>query len=87
MTAEPGYDHVERSPRPNALELLLQVIPSKVAPVTEETVAQVIRRIYAAGIRPDWWKLEPMASAEGWPPPVPRSRRMPAIPRHRRAGP
>jgi 5-dehydro-2-deoxygluconokinase len=31
-----------------------------------DTVARVIRRLYALGIRPDWWKLEPQASAEAW---------------------
>jgi 5-dehydro-2-deoxygluconokinase len=52
--------------RRNRLELLVEVIPSKVAPVTETTAAEVIERIYAAGIWPDWWKLEPMTSAAAW---------------------
>ncbi|HEU0222281.1 MAG TPA: PfkB family carbohydrate kinase, partial [Paracoccaceae bacterium] len=52
--------------RRQGLEFLLEIIPSKVGPVTDETVAAVIRRFYALGVRPDWWKLEPMVSAAAW---------------------
>ncbi|WP_421979684.1 bifunctional 5-dehydro-2-deoxygluconokinase/5-dehydro-2-deoxyphosphogluconate aldolase [Roseibium sp.] len=52
--------------RRNRLELLLEVIPSKVAPVNDDTNAQIIRRIYELGIYPDWWKLEPMTSLDAW---------------------
>ena len=52
--------------RRNDLEFLLEVIPSKVGPVDDETTARLIRRFYAAGIYPDWWKLEPMRSRAGW---------------------
>ncbi len=52
--------------RRNNLEFLLEIIPSKVGPVTEGTVATLIRQFYAAGIYPDWWKLEPMAARAGW---------------------
>ncbi|MGB0659101.1 MAG: bifunctional 5-dehydro-2-deoxygluconokinase/5-dehydro-2-deoxyphosphogluconate aldolase [Mangrovicoccus sp.] len=52
--------------RRNNLEFLLELIPSKVAPVTKETTATLIRQFYEAGIYPDWWKLEPMADAEAW---------------------
>lgn len=52
--------------RRNRLEFLLELIPSKVGPVTDDTVATLIRRIYQIGIYPDWWKLEPMASATAW---------------------
>lgn len=54
------------SARRNALEFLLEVIPSKVGTITPETTATLIRQFYAAGIYPDWWKLEPMADAQGW---------------------
>lgn len=54
------------SARRNQLEFLLEIIPSKVGPVTEETTATLIRQFYAAGIYPDWWKLEPMAARAGW---------------------
>ncbi len=52
--------------RRNRLEFLLEVIPSKVAPVGDETTARVIRRFYEIGVHPDWWKLEPMRSEAGW---------------------
>ena len=48
--------------RRNRLELLLEVIPSKVAPVQDDTSARVIQRFYDLGIFPDWWKLEPFAT-------------------------
>ncbi len=52
--------------RRNDLEFLLEVIPSKVGPVDDRTTATLIRQFYAAGIYPDWWKLEPMKTAAGW---------------------
>lgn len=52
--------------RRNGLEFLLEVIPTKVAPVTSETNAALIRQFYQAGIYPDWWKLEPMADTASW---------------------
>lgn len=52
--------------RRNRLELLLEVIPSKVGPVTDDTSAKVIQRFYDIGIYPDWWKLEPFTSAAAW---------------------
>ncbi|AWB48640.1 5-dehydro-2-deoxygluconokinase [Gemmobacter aquarius] len=48
--------------RRNRLEMLLEIIPSKVAPVTDDTSAIVIQRFYDLGIYPDWWKLEPFAT-------------------------
>ncbi|WBU62460.1 bifunctional 5-dehydro-2-deoxygluconokinase/5-dehydro-2-deoxyphosphogluconate aldolase [Paracoccus aerodenitrificans] len=52
--------------RRNQLEFLLEVIPSKVGPVDDTTTATLIRQFYAAGVYPDWWKLEPMKTREGW---------------------
>jgi len=52
--------------RRNRLEMLLEVIPSKVAPVDDDTTAQIIERIYALGIYPDWWKLEPFKTQAAW---------------------
>ena len=48
--------------RRNRLEMLLEIIPSKVAPVDDQTSAQAIRRFYEIGVYPDWWKLEPFAT-------------------------
>lgn len=52
--------------RRNGLEFLLEIIPSKVAEVDEHTTAALIERFYAIGLYPDWWKLEPMTSADAW---------------------
>ncbi|MNR85383.1 5-dehydro-2-deoxygluconokinase [compost metagenome] len=52
--------------RRNRLEFLLEIIPSKVGATDDHTVATLIRQFYAAGIYPDWWKLEPMKTAAGW---------------------
>ncbi|HFQ15367.1 MAG TPA: DUF2090 domain-containing protein, partial [Rhodobacteraceae bacterium] len=47
-------------------ELLLEIICSKHGPVGPDTVRTVLQRFYDLGIRPDWWKLEPAADAQGW---------------------
>ena len=50
----------------NRLEFLLELIPSKVAPVTDDTSATLIQRLYDLGIHPDWWKLEPFTTDQAW---------------------
>ena len=52
--------------RRNRLEMLLEIIPSKVAPVNDETSAHIIQRFYDLGVYPDWWKLEPFTTAAAW---------------------
>jgi 5-dehydro-2-deoxygluconokinase len=52
--------------RRNRLEVLLEVIPSKVGAVDEDTTARIVERIYGLGLYPDWWKLEPFRSAAAW---------------------
>ena len=52
--------------RRNRLELLLELIPSKVGPITDDTTAKLITRFYDIGICPDWWKLEPLQTARAW---------------------
>jgi Uncharacterized protein conserved in bacteria len=52
--------------RRNRLEMLLEIIPSKVGPCDDRTAARVIERFYEIGVFPDWWKLEPMRSAGAW---------------------
>jgi len=52
--------------RRNRLEMLLEVIPSKVGPVDDATTARLIERFYDIGIYPDWWKLEPMQTEAAW---------------------
>lgn len=46
--------------------LLIEIIASKHGAMDEATVALVLTRLYALGIRPDWWKLEPQASEAAW---------------------
>ena len=52
--------------RRNRLEFLLEIIPSKVEAVGDDTTAAVIRRFYDIGVYPDWWKLEPATSKAAW---------------------
>ncbi|MEB3043967.1 bifunctional 5-dehydro-2-deoxygluconokinase/5-dehydro-2-deoxyphosphogluconate aldolase [Rhizobium mulingense] len=52
--------------RRNGLEFLLEIIPSKVAPVDDQTTAILIQQFYDLGVFPDWWKLEPMTTAAAW---------------------
>jgi 5-dehydro-2-deoxygluconokinase len=47
-------------------ELLVEIIAGKHGPLGDDTVAQVISRLYDLGIRPDWWKLEPQATRAAW---------------------
>ncbi|WP_287850883.1 5-dehydro-2-deoxygluconokinase [Acidiphilium sp.] len=65
-TQEAAVRRLFEAARRNDLEFLLEIIPSKVGPVNDGTTAALIRRFYAAGIYPDWWKLEPMASLAAW---------------------
>jgi 5-dehydro-2-deoxygluconokinase len=47
-------------------ELLLELIlPSDMAS-DSHTVARSIRRLYGLGVRPDWWKLEPLTDPAAW---------------------
>ncbi len=52
--------------RRNRLEFLLELIPSKVGPVTDDTTATLVQRFYDLGIYPDWWKLEPFTTDQAW---------------------
>ena len=52
--------------RRNRLEMLLEIIPSKVAAVNDDTSAEVIQRFYDIGVYPDWWKLEPFTTDAAW---------------------
>ncbi|MHA1158639.1 MAG: bifunctional 5-dehydro-2-deoxygluconokinase/5-dehydro-2-deoxyphosphogluconate aldolase [Alphaproteobacteria bacterium] len=52
--------------RRNRLDMLLEVIPSKVGPVDDNTTAAIIERFYEIGVYPDWWKLEPLKTDAAW---------------------
>jgi 5-dehydro-2-deoxygluconokinase len=47
-------------------EFLLEVIASKHGPVATDTIARIIDHIYALGVYPDWWKLEPAQDDTTW---------------------
>lgn len=47
-------------------ELLLEVIPPREMPADESTLPRALEQLYQAGLRPDWWKLPPCATAAGW---------------------
>jgi 5-dehydro-2-deoxygluconokinase len=56
------YDAARR----NGLELLIEIICSRHGPMDDGTTATVIALLYGAGIKPDWWKLEPQPTADAW---------------------
>jgi 5-dehydro-2-deoxygluconokinase len=47
-------------------ELLLEIIAPEDPPANEDSTARALERLYDIGIMPDWWKLEPSASAAAW---------------------
>jgi len=47
-------------------ELLVEVIPPPGRPADDSTVPRALAAIYAAGVRPDWWKLASPGTAAGW---------------------
>ncbi|MDO5630241.1 MAG: 5-dehydro-2-deoxygluconokinase [Paracoccus sp. (in: a-proteobacteria)] len=63
---EATVSRLYQAARRNGLEFLLEIIPSKVGPVDDATTAMLINQFYAAGIYPDWWKLEPLTSPAAW---------------------
>jgi 5-dehydro-2-deoxygluconokinase len=52
--------------RATGRELLIEIIAGKHGAFADTTVAAVLERLYALGIKPDWWKLEPQRSAAAW---------------------
>jgi 5-dehydro-2-deoxygluconokinase len=56
------YDAVRTSKR----ELLVEIICGRHGKVGDGTVAAVLDRLYAIGIRPDWWKLERQHTPAAW---------------------
>ncbi len=47
-------------------DLLVEIIAGRHGALADDTVARVLTRLYAAGLKPDWWKLEPQRSAAAW---------------------
>ena len=47
-------------------DLLVEIIAGKHGPLSADTLPRVLARLYAIGLRPDWWKLEPQCDAACW---------------------
>ncbi|BCG91675.1 bifunctional 5-dehydro-2-deoxygluconokinase/5-dehydro-2-deoxyphosphogluconate aldolase [Mesorhizobium sp. 131-2-1] len=47
-------------------ELLVEIIAGKHGKLDDTTIPRALEELYALGIKPDWWKLEPQASASAW---------------------
>jgi 5-dehydro-2-deoxygluconokinase len=47
-------------------ELLIEIIASKNGSLDDTTVSRALTELYDAGLKPDWWKLEPQASRRAW---------------------
>jgi 5-dehydro-2-deoxygluconokinase len=60
------YRQLYEAARKVGRELLIEIIASKHGPVDRFTTARVMQEIYALGIKPDWWKLEPQADPKSW---------------------
>ncbi|RWB55960.1 MAG: DUF2090 domain-containing protein, partial [Mesorhizobium sp.] len=47
-------------------ELLIEIIAGKHGKLDDTTIPRALEELYALDIKPDWWKLEPQASAGAW---------------------
>jgi 5-dehydro-2-deoxygluconokinase len=61
-TLRAAYDATRKVGR----EILIEIIASKAGAVDDTTTARALTQLYDAGLRPDWWKLEPQPSAAAW---------------------
>ena len=47
-------------------DLLVEIIAGKHGTLRDDTISRALTELYDAGIKPDWWKLEPQASPAVW---------------------
>ncbi|MDP1730406.1 MAG: 5-dehydro-2-deoxygluconokinase [Devosia sp.] len=47
-------------------EILIEIVASKNGPVDDRTAARALGELYDAGLKPDWWKLEPQPTTKAW---------------------
>lgn len=47
-------------------ELLVEIIAGKHGELKDDTVSRALSELYALGLKPDWWKLEPQPTANAW---------------------
>lgn len=57
---------VQDACRRQGRDLLIEIIAGKNGALASDTVARVVERFYAAGLKPDWWKLEPQRDPAAW---------------------
>lgn len=55
-----------RACRATGHELLIEVIPPREMRCDATTLARAMQQIYARGVRPDWWKLQPPPDSATW---------------------
>lgn len=61
-TLRAAYDATRKVGR----EILIEIIASKAGPVDDTTTSRALTELYDAGLKPDWWKLEPQPSSAAW---------------------
>jgi 5-dehydro-2-deoxygluconokinase len=47
-------------------EILIEIIAASTGNSTTGTIPRALEELYDAGLKPDWWKLEPQASRAAW---------------------
>ncbi|MGE6783387.1 bifunctional 5-dehydro-2-deoxygluconokinase/5-dehydro-2-deoxyphosphogluconate aldolase [Ensifer adhaerens] len=47
-------------------EILIEIIAGKHGKLDDQTIPRALTELYDAGLKPDWWKLEPQASRSAW---------------------
>lgn len=47
-------------------EILIEIIAGKHGKLDDRTIPRALEELYDAGLKPDWWKLEPQASRAAW---------------------
>ncbi|CAN7270044.1 5-dehydro-2-deoxygluconokinase [Pararhizobium sp. LjRoot255] len=47
-------------------EILIEIIAGKHGKLDDQTIPRALNELYDAGLKPDWWKLEPQASRTAW---------------------
>ncbi|MEI2299935.1 bifunctional 5-dehydro-2-deoxygluconokinase/5-dehydro-2-deoxyphosphogluconate aldolase [Ensifer sp. MJa1] len=47
-------------------EILIEIIAGKHGKLDDQTIPRALNELYDAGLKPDWWKLEPQASRSAW---------------------
>ncbi|MGH6945806.1 MAG: bifunctional 5-dehydro-2-deoxygluconokinase/5-dehydro-2-deoxyphosphogluconate aldolase [Kiloniellales bacterium] len=65
-TQEARLLQVHQTCRRLGREYLLEIIASKHGALGDGTVAAILSHLYALGLKPDWWKLEPQPRAAAW---------------------